>query len=503
MADEAKDTTVVLEGLPRKKGFVHYRYVVSLMAALGTMNVYSLRNGINVAMVTMCDPTLNGSIDWTKTEQGLVMGAYYWGYVPTNLPGAWFAKTFGIRNVFGITSLLASVLTLFMPVAAKSSVTAAMALRVILGLFAGVAFPVVYTSCGMWAPATERSRHLSIGFSGTSTGNFVVFPIIGFIIAAMGWEAVFYFTGAFGIIWSVIWWLTVRDNPDDHPWVTEYEKKFIGSGEQNKNDDEAEETSKAHVPWLSIVTSIPFWALVIPHIGENYLSSTTVSWFPTYMKNFLGFDIKSAAFLASLPFLMKFFVQLGSAFFADVIIDKGWLGKTITVRKVFTSVGFLFPCVAYIIIGIYADIPVPFAITLLVIGESFLSFCYPGYRTVFVDITPVYSGIIYSISNTLASVLAAIAPIVTGKILESGQKESVEVAGSNVTTSSDSLSDIKNNATQEAWAIVFYVSSVIAIIGLIVFLVFGTTETQPWNSPADAKKAAGDDDEATEEDKML
>lgn len=499
MADfEAKDTKVFLQK-DQGKCFFHYRYVVSLLAALGTMNVYSLRNGINVALVSMCDP-VNGTIPWSKTEQGLVMGAYYWGYVPTNLPGAWLAKRFGIRNVFGITSLLASVLTFFMPVAAKASVSAAMGLRVTLGLLAGVAFPVVYTTCGMWAPATERSRHLSIGFSGTSTGNFVVFPIIGFIIDYMGWEAVFYCTGAFGVIWSVVWWILVRDNPDEHPFVTEYEKKFIGSG-TDKKDDDAKEEDKGKVPWFSIATSLPFWALVIPHIGENYLSSTTVSWFPTYMKNFLGFDIKSAAFLASLPFLMKFFVQLGSAFFADVIIAKGWLGKTITVRKVFTSVGFLFPCVAYIIIGIYKEIPVPFAITLLVIGESFLSFCYPGYRTVFVDITPVYSGIIYSISNTLASVLAAVAPIATGKILESDQVAPVG-GPNNATTASADLSSIKDNATQEAWAIVFYVSSAIAIIGLIVFLVFGTTDVQPWNSPADKKKAANDDD-AAEEDKML
>jgi len=499
MADaETKDTKVILEKDPGRCFFA-YRYVVSLMAALGTMNVYSLRNGINLALVTMCDPEIGG-IPWTKTQQGLVMGAYYWGYVPTNLPGAWFAKRFGIRMVFGITSLLASILTMFMPIAAKSSVGAAMAVRIILGLLAGVAFPVVYTTCGMWAPATERSRHLSIGFSGTSTGNFVVFPIIGLIIDAAGWEAVFYCTGAFGIIWSFAWYITVRDNPDEHPWVTEYEKKLIGSGGDSKEEDGKEE-NKGAVPWLSIATSIPFWALVIPHIGENYLSSTTVSWFPTYMKNFLGFDIKSAAFLASLPFLMKFFVQLGSAFFADVIIAKGWLGKTITVRKVFTSVGFLFPCVAYIIVGIYKTCPVPFAITLLVIGESFLSFCYPGYRTVFVDITPVYSGIIYSISNTLASVLAALAPIVTGKILESDQIEPVGGDALNATTSADSLASIKDNASQEAWGIVFYVSSVIAIIGLIVFLVFGTTDVQPWNNPN--KKETTDVDEATEEDKML
>jgi len=36
---------------------------------------------------------------------------------------------------------------------------------------------------------------------------------------------------------------------------------------------------------------------------------------------------------------------------------------------------------------------------------------------------------------------------------------------------------------------------------LIVFLVFGTTDEQPWNNPN--KKETTDVDEATEEDKML
>merc|ERR1712025_1228560 len=115
------------------------------------------------------------------------------------------------------------------------------------------------------------------------------------------------------------------------------------------------------------------------------------------MKNFLGFDIKGAAFLASLPFLMKFIVQVGSAFLCDFIIAKGWWGKTIHVRKLFSGAGFLFPAVAYIVIGAYHDCPVWFAIVLLLIGESCLSFNYPGFRTVFLDIAPLYSGILYAI----------------------------------------------------------------------------------------------------------
>merc|ERR1719414_1612555 len=105
--------------------------------------------------------------------------------------------------VFGICAFMGSFLTLFLPVACKAGFSFAIALRIALGLFGGVSFPVVYTTCGVWAPGSERSRHLAMGFSGTSTGNFLVFPLVGLIIDGLGWEAVFYCTGAFGILWSI------------------------------------------------------------------------------------------------------------------------------------------------------------------------------------------------------------------------------------------------------------------------------------------------------------
>jgi MFS family permease len=268
---------------------------------------------------------------------------------------------------------------------------------------------------------------------------------------------------------------------------------------------------KGTVPWMSIFTSIYFWALVIPHMCENYLSGTTVSWFPTYMKTYLKFNIKEAAFLASLPFLMKFFVQLGSAFLADLIMAKGWWGRTIIVRKVFTSIAFLSSCVAYVFVAVYSlywSIPVPLAIFCLVVGESFLSFNYPGYRTCLVDFAPKYCGILYGISNTLASVSMAVGPILAGQILMSGQVDNINAT---ITSSATTIApynetlfnftttiassaaeplDFKETASQEAWSTLFIVCSAIVLLGLCVFLFLGTNEEQEWAKPKPKKEKA-------------
>ena len=51
------------------------------------------------------------------------------------------------------------------------------------------------TAIGIWSPPTERSRFIAITFSGTGMGIFVIYPFVGLIISAIGWEAAFYAVG--------------------------------------------------------------------------------------------------------------------------------------------------------------------------------------------------------------------------------------------------------------------------------------------------------------------
>ena len=70
------------------------------------------------------------SIVWT----GLVLGAFFYGYVITQLPGGWLAEKYGTKMVLGIGIAVTSVLTLFTPLAAQTSVWLLVAVRVAEGL---------------------------------------------------------------------------------------------------------------------------------------------------------------------------------------------------------------------------------------------------------------------------------------------------------------------------------------------------------------------------------
>jgi MFS family permease len=66
---------------------------------------------------------------------GIVLGSFFYGYWALQIPGAWIAMKLGGTRVFGYGVLLAALLTLLTPVAARYNVGALIAVRVLEGLF--------------------------------------------------------------------------------------------------------------------------------------------------------------------------------------------------------------------------------------------------------------------------------------------------------------------------------------------------------------------------------
>ena len=61
----------------------------------------------------------SGGFDWNAKEQGMVLGAFYYGYIFTMLPGGYLAERYGAKWVIFMTVSLASVCSILSPIAAK------------------------------------------------------------------------------------------------------------------------------------------------------------------------------------------------------------------------------------------------------------------------------------------------------------------------------------------------------------------------------------------------
>jgi MFS transporter, ACS family, solute carrier family 17 (sodium-dependent inorganic phosphate cotransporter), member 5 len=175
------------------------------------------------------------------------------------------AEKLGGKLVYGVGVFLTSIFTLLTPIAARISLPALVTVRILEGLGEGVTFPSMHAMLAKWVPKTERSRFAAVVYNGANFGTIVSIPMTGFLCSLDfmgGWPLSFYIFGCLGIIWCFFWWWLVFNTPETHPRISTEERIFIQKSLRNKDDD-FDHDNNDPVPWLSIASSVPLWALLI------------------------------------------------------------------------------------------------------------------------------------------------------------------------------------------------------------------------------------------------
>jgi len=122
------------------------RHSLAIMGFLGTTSVYFSRIDLSIAIVamvgrdssasrakgnaTICprdldldlvktNSTVPGEFDWGHGSKGDLLGAYYYGYILTQIIGAYMASRIGFKITWGVAMLASSVLTLLIPITAR------------------------------------------------------------------------------------------------------------------------------------------------------------------------------------------------------------------------------------------------------------------------------------------------------------------------------------------------------------------------------------------------
>ncbi|XP_078310380.1 putative transporter slc-17.2 [Crassostrea virginica] len=396
----------------------------------------------------------DGDILWDKTTQGLILGSFFWGYLATQIPGGWFAIKFGGRRVLGLCMALCSLCTFLTPIAAQTSYIFLMVIRIILGIGSGTVFPAMHTMWGKWAPPLERSKLTAFTYAGAQAGIVMIFPIASLLCKygfAGGWPSIFYISGILSSVWVVLWMLLTSDTPEEHSRISPVEKLYIRQCLQ-KTAHKEEPGKKLNVPWKSIFTSMPVYAIVVSNIACDWGGYTLLTNIPTYMNEVLKLDITSNGLYSALPYIGFWGIINISGVLAD--LAQKCLSATFT-RKLFDISGKVIPGLLLIGLG-YLDCTMKgLAIALLILGVSASGFQYSGFLINHMDIAPAYAGILFGISNSAGAITGFISPAVVGLITDKGQ-------------------------SQSEWQIVFYVAAAIYLTSALFYLVFGSAELQEW-----------------------
>jgi len=430
--------------------------MIGAFLMLGFANVYAMRVNLSMGLAVMvADLTVmrggkevqeSAEFSWSTTTQGIIFSAFYFGYIITPLPGGHLARKFGGATVIGIAVGLNGVLTLFTPLAARMHVAMFMALRIAIGAAQGLVFSAGHALWSKWAPPLERSKLGTLNYAGGHLGIILIFYLSGYIAYYYGWPMIFYVSGASGILWSLMWLLMVRNSPSEQPWIKKEEVEYIElslAGDLQSKD--------VLIPWKSIFTSLPVWAIIVAHFTHGWGLYTMVAELPIFYIKRFNFNLNEATIASTVPFLVTFFVVLIGGQLADYLREQS-ICSTGTVRKIFTALGYVFPAVFFIAASYSSNSSIVRALIALGMGLNGLSIC--GYYVNHLDIAPPLAGVLLGVTDTIATVAGIVSLTLTGAIVQ--------------------------HHSAEEWRTVFYIMDAVFLLGGIFYVLFASGEKQPW-----------------------
>lgn len=394
----------------------------------------------------------DGSFVWGKSVVGLILSAYFYGYMTTQVAGGYLSMILGAKITLAGAIGVGSIFTLLVPLAADYSYIALVICRFMTGFAHGAFWPSMSSLWAFWAPPHERSRLVGIANAGSQIGNVVSFSLGGYLCVngfSGGWPSIFYVFGIVGVVWTIMWIALSSKSPAEHHFISEKEKAYIQSHIKSSGSNKNMKT-----PWLGIITSGSFWGLVFAHFSSNFGTYLFLTQLPTYMKEVLKFDVKSSGFLASLPFIVFWFIILVSGAIADRIIMSKKLSK-VAVRKLFNTLGLILPASAVAALC-FVDCSTPYVgVALLTVGLATTGAGYgAGFMVNYNDVGGPFAGLIFGMVNTFGTMPGFIAPSLVGALTPNG--------------------------LQSEWVVVFIITIIVYLVGALGYCLLAKAETEKY-----------------------
>jgi len=359
------------------------------------------------------------------------------------------ADHFGGKWLYGGAVLTLSVVSLLTPTAARIHIGVLIALQVSSGLGKGVMMPASHALIARWSAPQYRSAVVTVLLlgidAGVTAGMFMAGVLCDYGFAG-GWPSVFYVFGVVGCVWSVAWNLLCYDSPATHPGISAAERRYwettIGSTDLE---------SHPPTPWLEILTSVPVWALAVLHCSDVWGYSTLMICLPLYMHDVLGVNTTRNGAFSALPFAVSMVAGPASGLLADWLRTR--LSTTI-VRKLICVVSYTPICCLLILVGyIGCDRALAVAIICIVTSCAAVGFSVIGVNQL--DLAPLHAGKIIGLTYSVANVGAIAAPHVVGAITY-------------------------ERSTRSEWQKVFFIMAANYLVGMVVYVIFGSGERQSW-----------------------
>jgi len=262
---------------------------------------------------------------------GMIFSAFAWAYALGQIPGGWLLDKFGARRVYGCSLFLWSLFTMmqgtvgWIGLVGSTAAIALFGMRFMLGLVESPAFPANNRIVSCWFPTSERGTASALFNSAQYMAVVVFAPLMAWLTHSWGWEHVFIWMGALGLV-ATVFWFALYQEPLSDSKLTEQELKYMRDGGALVD---LEATRKSEKPKLKmnevmqLFNNRTLWAIYLGQYCITALTYFFITWFPIYLIKGRGMTIMEAGWVAAMPAICGFSGGVLGGVVSDYLIRRG------------------------------------------------------------------------------------------------------------------------------------------------------------------------------------
>nr|MBI1228646.1 MFS transporter [Cytophagales bacterium] len=352
-----------------------------------SMLVYVDRIGISVAKDPMTD-----ALQLSDKQFGWVLSMFALGYALFQTPLGILSDKIGPRKALAAVVSLWSFFTAL--TGAVTNFITLFFVRFLFGVGEAGAYPGISKAVYHWVPVRERGIVNGINFSGGRFGAAFALPLIALVIDTLGWRSTFFVLGLLGIIWALAWYFLFRDNPEEHPRVSAYEKQEILT---SRTTSGVETPSKFAVN--ALLESKNMWLAMGQYFASNFTFFFCLTWLFPHVKEQFMLNNLEAGFYSSFPLIAGAFGNMFSGWLVDRIYRTGRLKWS---RVIPATIGFALA--AFGLIASLYSTDIFFSIVFLSIAIFGADMTISPSWTLCNDIGKLHSGAVSGTMNTAGNI---------------------------------------------------------------------------------------------------
>jgi MFS family permease len=336
------------------------------------------------------------------TDAGLIFSAFAYPYLLFQIIGGLTADKFGPRKTLFISGLVWAGATILTGLA--TGLLSLFLWRVLMGFGVGATLPTATRAMQHWVETRRRGFAQGVTHAFSRLGNSLTPIMVVAIMGLVGWRGSFVVIGLAGFLWVIVWFWYFRDDPKDHPAITQEEL--------DKLPLKGAKPTRAVVPWGPLIKRM--WPVTLTYFCYGWCLWLYLSFLPLFFKDRFMLSNDDAALFASIVYFVGAIGNTVGGMVSDSVFHKS--GNVRFARLSIAFIGFT-GALLWLAPVMYIQDMMLMAICLAG-GFFFAEMVIGPMWAIPMDIAPKYSGTASGLMNSGSALAAILSPVVAGRLVD-------------------------------------------------------------------------------------